>query len=220
MVARTLWPNDDDNNFTYQTMRDEQRAAVYHVFGDSSATAETYDWTSDPQNLTTKSGIYTNVGDAAAYLSGVEDGDTVYTASLTPYHEQELVNFILDGYPVARLYLWVEYNINVTITLENLPTFLQELDPHANGHVNVIKGVNWDEEQGNYVYTVYDPSNGGEILYMTYSQLMFNVKSSGATQQTMELWHPTVSVLTDYADETFMSDILTYDISMVLYDSN
>jgi len=91
-----------------------------------STTAAAYDWSNDDelQKLGSRSGIYTNVGDAAAYLVGLTGGRTVYSAYATPYTESTLIQFLLDGYPVARLYGWVTINV-VTKTEYSSQTFLE-----------------------------------------------------------------------------------------------
>jgi hypothetical protein len=193
--------------WTSGTVRDEQRAAVYHVFGDNSATAKTYDWNSDPQGLKLLGGWYFHVANAAAYLSGVEDGDTVYCGYVSPYNQAELNNFLVDGYPVARLYARVTYDNSVTISLETLPDILENMSETLAGHVTVIKGVVWNEELGQFIYTVYDPGNYGGVHYMTYAELLFNVVATSETNRTLSIWHPTAVVKTDYSNETYLSGI-------------
>lgn len=205
MLARTLWPSTA-NNGDLRAMQKEQRAAVYHVFGASGTTEETYDWENDldeeeGQGLTRKGGIYTDVGNAAAFLTNQVGGDTVYVASLSRYSEEYILQFLIDGYPIARLYYWIDYNGTEELSGEEILNILQndaDVVRH-NGHVVVITGATWSEEYNCYLYTVKDP--GYSVTSMSYSELKFSVRETiNGTQ--VSFWYPTVTVKTPYSNAT------------------
>ena len=211
MLARTSFPTEANNGDATAIIQ-EQRLAVYHVFGNSSSNGYSYDWNSDNQNLTTKGGIYSDVANAAAYLTGLAGGSMTYSGSLSPYDEDLLIQFITDGYAVARLYGWGTIRQTVPIISDDLTEILSELDPQIGGHVNVIAGFTWSISNNCYYFKVIDPGNGGSIEWLTYSQLLLNVYSA-SDRFYVEFWYPSAVVKTSYSYQTFLEDIFSVDYS-------
>ena len=212
MLARTKHPtaaNNDDAN----TILQEQRDAVYHVFGDNSSTAATYDWNSDPQGLVSKAGIYVDVANAAAHLVGAVNGDETFSGYASPYLEEDLHHFLLDGHAIARLYGWVTITWTPPNSISELIDVLGDLDPNSSGHVTVIVAAQWSITEQCYIYTVNDPWNGGSQLQLTYEELLFNVTSLSNNRYEITAWFPTVVTKTDYSYNTLLEDISGVDYS-------
>ncbi len=148
MLARTKHPTAA-NNGDQNTITQEQRNAVYHVFGDNTSTSSTYNWDQDPQGLQSQGGIYYDVAKAAAFLVGEVNGDETFSGYATPYSETNLIHFLLDGHAVARLYGWASVTWTPPTTLDELTTALSNLNPNVSGHVTVIVD---HFEYGSYKY--------------------------------------------------------------------
>lgn len=89
-------------------------------------------------------------------------------------------------------------------------TLLSDLDENIGGHVNVIKGAEWDEEQGKYMYTIFDPDpiNTGGQHKLSYEELLIGKKDiQGGCEYS--LWFPTVVVRTSYSEKTFLEEIFS-----------
>ena len=209
MMARTLYPT----NTNYNVILSEQREAVYHVFGNESSNSSSYNWNSDPQGLNNKGGIYTDVGQAAAYLAGMASGEITYSAYPSPYEEKYLLEFISDGYPVARLFGWTQYNLTERPTLQSLLSFITELNPSLGGHVNVISGIKWDEANQCCTYRISDPA--GTIEWLTYEELVFQTTYDGKKTYTSSVWYPTVVTKTEYSNNTILGNIFSRDYSSI-----
>ena len=212
MLARTKFPSSVNNN-VQQDILSEQRQAVYHVFGNSSSSAAAYDWDNDPQQLNLKGGYYYDSGKAAAYFSSMVNGSVTYSAYPTPYSEDALITFLSDGYPILRMYGWVTYNLNQPVTLENMPSILENLSPNMGAHATVITGVNWDSQNQCFIFKVHDPWAGGSTYDMLYSDLMFSNKPTGSSRYEAELWFPSVVYKTEYSNKTFLENIFGSDYS-------
>lgn len=137
-----------------------------------------------------------------------------YSAYATPYTEEVLVKLLSDGHAVCRLYGWVTLDYPETITIEDLPELLDGLDPEIGGHVTVIVGCEWDNNNNEYRFLVYDPWNEVDPCYYTYEELAYNVTriNNGSTVQTT-LWFPTVVPKTDYTSKTLLEEILEIEYS-------
>ena len=182
MLVRTFYPTAA-NEGDIPTIREEQRKAVYHVFGDNTATAETYNWIEDNQNLNNQGGAYWDVKKAANYLTLLSGGDMEYSQTLLSYSEDEIQSAIYDGHPIVRLSGYIDFNWE---TILSFP-----------GHVTIIVGYQWDANEESYIYTVYDPwdydnnieTTYGQINYLTYDELQSYVSG-----EETYYWVPSVSV--------------------------
>ena len=164
MLVRTFYPTAA-NNGDIPTILDEQRKAVYHIFGDNTATAETYDWVNDPQELNTQGGVYWDVTNAARYLTELSNGDMTYT-DYGLFSETEILSLLYDGSPVVRV---CGYNKDDILVENEISTGSSDL---FKGHVTIIVGYEWDETLDSYIYDVYDPNYGGATQYkLTYENL-------------------------------------------------
>lgn len=211
MLSRTNFPTEA-NNGNSSTIEQEQRLAVYHVFGNSSSNGNNYDWNSDPQNLNSKSGIYSDVANASAFLTGLANGSKVYSGYIAPYEEDILIEFISDGYAVARLYGWTTCNVSMPSSFEDIIDILLTFNPQLGGHVTVISGVCWSSSRNCFLFKVLDPWSGGSIDWLTYSQLLFNANNNG-NQYDITFWFPTAVTNTYYSDNTFMGTLFSEDYS-------
>ena len=211
MLSRTNFPTEA-NNGNSSTIEQEQRLAVYHVFGNSSSNGNNYDWNSDPQNLNSKSGIYSDVANASAFLTGLANGSKVYSGYIAPYEEDILIEFISDGYAVARLYGWTTCNVSMPNSFEDIIDILLTFNPQLGGHVTVISGVCWSSSRNCFLFKVLDPWSGGSIDWLTYSQLLFNANNNG-NQYDITFWFPTAVTNTYYSDNTFMGTLFSEDYS-------
>lgn len=209
MLARTKHPTDA-NNGNLNIIQQEQRDAVYHVFGDDTTTSAEYDWNTDTQGLNDQGGIYTDVAKAAAYLVGITDGEETFSGYATPYSEESLLQFLLDGHAVARLYGWTTATVTPPNTTDELLTMIQSLNPNSGGHVTVIVGAEWSSAEQRYMYTVYDPGDGGKRYNYTYDDLLFEMVVNGDNYR-FTCWFPTVVTKTEYSDG--FDNILGYDFS-------
>lgn len=211
MLARTKHPTAA-NNGNASTIEQEQRDAVYHVFGNSSSSSSTYDWSADPQGLKSKGGVYFDVANAAAFLVGEVNGDETFSGYATPYSEEDLVRFLLDGHAVARLYGWATVTWTPPTTLDELVAALNNLNPNVGGHVTVITGITWSTTEQCYIYTVNDPWSGGSQVQYTYGELLFDAVYSGG-QYEVSFWFPTVVTKTEYSNKTLIENIIGKDYS-------
>lgn len=190
MMTRTFVSQEGDDEYIKRSA--DQRAAVYHVFGDDSIDYTSYDWKKDPDELKNKGGIHTDVADAAAYLAGESGKYITFSATLTPYDEKYLIRFLIDGCPITRLCAIIddELSSRPTIIGAGISLLFEEND----GHTTVIKGVYWDETQQRFMFTINDP-DGGSSYDLLYEELLFNVDNGRS-----EVWYPTVVVKTGYSD--------------------
>ena len=204
MLARTYVPTQANDGST-QSILEEQRRAVYYVFGDPSATADTYDWVNDPQNLNQKKGIYSDVAKAAAYFSSCKDVHDTYVGYASPYTEDVLLRLILDGNPVVRMYGWARYDFSARPSSSGILNVLENLVPDIGGHVTIICGARWSEPEGCYKYTVLDPQKSRSEEY-TYNELLCNCVQNGS-QYTTSFWFPSVVRKNEYSTETWLQGI-------------
>lgn len=210
MLVRTFWPTAANNGDSTTTIA-EQQSAVYHVLGPAGGDATEYDWLDDPLKLKSSGGLFTDVGNAAAYLTSATEGENTYTASISPYDEENIIHFLVNGSPVVRLYGWVKYDASLSLTLDDLPEILEGLNKDTvGGHVTVISGVQWDESQSCYLFTVHDPEFGGSRVMLPYSSLMFNIYTEQNVNKA-KFWFPTVVVKQPYCTETFLEDSASFD---------
>lgn len=173
--------------------------------------ATEYNWLADPLKLKSSGGLFTDVGNAAAYLTSATEGENTYTASVSPYDEENIIQFLVNGTPVVRLYGWVKYDASLSLTLDDLPEILEGLNEDTvGGHVTVISGVQWDESQSCYLFTVHDPEFGGSRVMLPYSSLMFNIYTEQNVNKA-KFWFPTVVVKQPYCTETFLEDSASFD---------
>jgi hypothetical protein len=215
MMVRTLY-NEDGSS---EELIAEQRRAVYYVFGDESSTSELYDWENDPQGLKGKEGIFTSVAKAAAFMAGNVGLDVTFCGYPTPYSESVLIEFLLDGYSIACLRAWVDFSIESTnqddiLSDSERRELLLSMDPTTTatgvgGHVIVIKGVNWCEENECYVFTINDPSDA-RTYTLTYQQLSFDYDYN---THKLNIWFPTVVVKTDYCEKTLLEEVIEQEYS-------
>ena len=177
MMVRTFYPTAA-NYGDADTILAEQRKAVYDVFGDATATYETYDWNNDPQGLNLKTGYYTDVESAAQYFNDLAGGNMEFNSKLYSYEEAYIQAFIYDGYPIVRL------SGGFNVAGENVDIY---------GHATIIVGYRWDETLGCYIYIVNNParSNPQEL---TYDELQSYESDSGKPYY----WVPSVVVDTFY----------------------
>ena len=210
MLARTNHPTDANNYFAIAA--EEQRAAVYHVFGDDTSTSSTYDWNSDPQGLNDVGGTYRSVANAAAYLVGTADGNETFSGYATPYLEDVLLRFLLDGHAVARLCLWATVDWINPSTLEEWAEQLGNFNPNIGGHVTVIVGAEWSDDDQCYYYIVYDPWKRGEKYRYSYNDLCYKTTYENERYKT-SVWYPTVVTKTEYSNKTFLEEIIGFDYS-------
>lgn len=214
MMVRTNFPSGS-NYGSQGTILREQREAVYHVFGDPSISQSAYDWDTDPQNLNTHAGIYTSVGDAAAFLTELSACSSVYSAYPSPYDEKTVLKFLLDGKPLCMLTGSAITETPITSEDSFIDVLGNLLASEFSGHVVVIAGCEWDEENDRYLYTICDPANDSERRQLTYSQLIFNLSTTYSGKYKYTVWFPTVVTKTSYSGKTLLEEILGQDYEAV-----
>ncbi len=211
MIARTKYPTET-NNGTGQQILNEQRKAVYHVFGDSSTPYYLYDWTSDPQNLNSKGGCYWNVADAAAYLITDSSGDDIIDGYLGAYQEEKILMFLNDGLPIARAHLWLNVGDGALNTIELYLQFIQNNTSTvmSSFHVNVIIGVEWNTQNKEYIFLVRETNGTSTPLQKTYQQLLNGISYNSAGQPHFEFWSPSVVYNTPYNTSDYLGNLGHY----------
>ena len=232
MMVRAMYPSAA-NYGDEAAILEEQRRAVYHVYGDPSIAYEDYDWDNDEnlQELNKQTGDYISVGKAAAFLAGMVDADVTYSAYLTPYSQEGLVGFLVNGYAVCCLRGTLK--IPYPVTNDNLEeTLTNNSENLFSGHVIVVTGCRWDSDEGQYIFTINDPwtyqedQNGNQInIYesevdieenkyeMSYGDLIFENEMK-ETYFSATLWFPTVVTKTDFSGKTILEEVLEFE-----YDS-
>ena len=206
MLARTDFPTTSDP----AVLRQERNAAVYHVFGDDSATADTYDWATDPQNLLEQGGLPNHTAEAAAHYAGMIDGVITYEAHLAPYSEEILIRFLNDGHPVLRMWAVAAGSYTAPQTVFEAFNLIENINVNweqCGGHATIISGMEWDATQNCMLYTVLDPH--GFQVKLTYSDLVFQtIPISGNTYSELRLWTGTVVIKTEYSPRTVIDSPL------------
>lgn len=221
MLARTQFPTTTDPHL----LLDERQQAVYHVFGNDSATAQTYDWTNDPQKLLYKRGLPCDAARAAAYYAGMAGGDITYTSAYAPYSEEALIRFLNDGLPIEHMYARISADTSINnvsfdirnMTKEKALEIADAITPDIGGHAVIIVGMRWDNSENCMKYTVIDPWGISPTQYvpteLTYEELIFLKKDTDGDSKIDEvsIWTSSVVKKTDYSDNLLFSDHLIAD---------
>lgn len=178
----------------------EQRAAVYHVKGNSSAsTLDDYNWAQDDQKLKSEGGTFIDVCDAAKYLSNAAGGDTSFVGCLSVISEEHLVHYLMDGYPVVMLLgRFADNNGDGSLSAHEYFDYLN--DGFFPGHVVVITGLEWDDESKCYSFIISDPDKD-DLLCGTYSYWLEHTDEQN--NNYIYKWIPSVVVDTYYFDDAY-----------------
>ena len=200
MLSRTHFPTTTDTTLLQQ----ERNETVYHIFGDITATADTYNWEEDPQDLKSHGGYPSETARAAAYYTGMVGGDVTYTSAYAPYSEETLIRFLNDGLPVIHSHGIFSGTYPASFDLDDALNLSRSITSKVAGHAMLIVGMRWDSDQNCMIYTVNDPGDG-MTHYFTYAELVFTIttttnQTTGTASTTINLWTASVVVKTDYSE--------------------